>query len=237
MGRFCYCSNILEGKSETVRAHWKSKVGVEKQAINSAEMEFWKDLQMTGFECWMQSKGNLMIHCLEGTSLEGIFRKLREKINSGNDIAVKLHAFYLDVLGKDYKDSRVEPRIECLLDIVIPATSTKMIKKGFVYPLLPHKEQAHRAFRKESMGSMRARHEASMKAFGVFRLTSWLQSTPNNKYIVCYSEREANLRDAEEQLERGRSSAEWLSISQALMEQTGLKYADLSPEVEWLTAK
>lgn len=234
MGLFCYCSKILEGKSDAVRVHWANKLALGQQAT-AADLEFWKYLQMTGFESWIQPKENFMIHCLEGISLEGIFSKLREKISAGNSIAVQLHAFYLDVLGKDYKDPKIQPNIECLLDIAIPATSTKIIKKGFVYPLLAHKEQEHRTFRKESMSTMRERHEAFMRAFGVSRLMSWLQSTPDSKYIVYYSEREAPPERTEERLARGKNSKEWLSISKALIEQTGLEYENLGPEVEWLT--
>jgi len=235
MDRICYCSAVLPGKTDAIRAHWANKPAHKDQAIQTAEIEFWSALQMTGFDCWLQPKDNLMIHCLEGSDLGKVFYRLREQINAGNSIAKQLNAYYQEVLGKDYRDQTTEPRIECVFDVAIPATSSNIVKKGFVYPLLPHKEEEHRAFRKESMGPMRARHEASLRAFGVFRLTTWLQNTKDGKYIVCYSEREADIGTAKERLARGESSSEWHDISRLLMDHTGLDYESLSPDVEWLT--
>ena len=175
-----------------------------------------------------------MVHCLEGESLKAIFKGLREQIQAGNSIALDLHAFYLEAFGKEYKSPEIEPQIECLLDLSLPNKSSHLIKKGFVYPLLPHKEQEHRQFRAESGGKMKDRHLASMAAFGVSRLTSWLQTTPQGKYIVCYTEREGHAETAAERVARGISSPEWQEISNKLVDQTGLAVEALSPDVEWL---
>jgi len=69
-----------------------------------------------------------------------------------------------------------------------------------------------------------------MAAFGVYKLTSWLQTTPQGKYIVCYSERE-HLNEAASQ---GLNSPEWQEIAKELIDQTGLALKDLSPAVERL---
>ena len=234
MGRFCYCSKILSNKAPAVRQHWKNKESNANVDVRAAEVSFWNHLKMTGFESWLQStpQGDFMIHCLEGESLQQIFKGLREQIATGNSIALKLHTFYLEVLGKDYKLPEIEPNIECLLDISLPSTTTKVIKKGFFYPLIPQKEQAYRKFRAESMGPKRARHEASLQAFGVSRLTTWLQNIGKEKFSVVYTERSTT---AQERLEQGKNSPAWQEIAAELMSLTGLSYPELSPDVEWLT--
>ncbi len=238
MPRYCYYSVILQGKQDAVRDHWFKKKIDHNKATQESETQFWNALRMTGFESWLQTSSNLMIHCLEGESWEQIFKGLREQIRAGNSVASKLHAFYKEVLGKDYSLQETEPKIEKLFDIELAPFVPGNIKKGFVYPLLPDKEQEHRKFRSESMGLKRSRHEASMRAFGVSRLSTWLQSTPEGKYIVVYSERQANCpKTPEERLARGNESQEWQEIAVELMDHTGLSYQDLSPDVVWLTQK
>ncbi len=234
MGRFCYCSSILPGKADQVREHWKNK---PKNTDPQEEEQFWNHLGMTGFESWLQQTphGDFMIHCLEGKSLGQIFKGLREQIADGNQIALSLQSFYLNVLGKDYALLDVEPKIELLSDIELPRPSSFM-KRSFFFPLLPHKEAAHRRFRQEIMGRKRARHEAFMKAFGVSRLSTYLQSVGDTKYIVIYTENHINTPSKSlERLDAGKNSPEWQENSKELMDHTGLSYEELSPDVEWLT--
>ena len=234
MGRFCYISKILPGKTGLVREMWKERVPNEESGIHT---EFWNYLGMTGFDSWLQQnkQGDYMIYCLEGESLQKIFAGIRELIAKGNSCAVKLQSFYLNVLGKDYASPDAEPHIESILDIALPATG-KMIKRSFFYPLLLHKEAAHRQFRKDSMGEKKARHEASMSAFGVSRFSSWLQTAPEGKFIVSYSERHINTPTTPEaRLNQGKGSAAWQEISLILCEHTGLEPEALSPDSEWLT--
>ena len=63
---------------------------------------------------------------------------------------------HLDAFGKDYRSVEVEPKIECLLDLSVQNKPPAPVKKGFFYPLLPHKEQDHQRFRLESSGKRRA---------------------------------------------------------------------------------
>ena len=234
MGRFCYISKILPGKSELVREMWKNRTPNEEPAIHT---EFWNALGMTGFDSWLQETagGDYMIHCVEGDSLQRIFKGLRELIAKGNSFALKLQNFYHDVLGKNYALPESEPHIENMLDISLPS-SEKIIKRGFFFPLLLHKEEAHRLFRKESMGEKKKRHEASMMAFGVSRLSTWLQSTPEGKYIVVYSERHVNTpKTSKARLDQSKGSSAWQEISSILCDHSGLTPDELSPDSEWLT--
>ncbi len=205
--------------------------------MQAAEVSFWNHLKMTGFESWLQPtpQGDLMIHCLEGESLQQIFKGLREQIISGNSIALKLRAFYLDALGKDYSNSEGEPHITSLLNISLPTTSS-YIKRGFLYPLLPQKEEAHLRFSTEMMGEKKGRHETMMRAFRVSLLSTWLQSTPHGKYIVVYTERHVGTpATSEARLNQGEGSTAWQEIAFELMDHTGLSHSELSPDVEWLT--
>lgn len=233
MSRYCYCSKILPRKQKVIVDHWAQKTSEERAKWAK---QFWGSLGMTSFESWLQPSANLMIHCLEGDSFAGIFKKLREQIRLSHPIACELQAFYQEVLGKDYALLEIEPKIELVFDVELSPFAAGSIKKGFVYPLLPHKEQEHRKFRLESMNKKRKRHEASMRAFGVSRLSTWLQSTPEGKYVVVYSEREANCpTTAQERLACGKESLEWQEIAKELIDHTGLQYQDLSPEVLWLS--
>lgn len=233
MARYCYTSKVLTGKSDFIRAHWANK----PKNASPEEIDFWKALGMTGFDCWLQKteQGDFLIHCLEGSSKEEIFKRLRAAIQQGHPMALKLQAFYKDVLGKDYALESIEPEIECLLDVETSQERANMVKKGFIFPLLAHKEEAHRKSRREAMGAKKSRHIASLKAFDVYQLTSWLQTTAQGKYIVVYSERKEFSGTKEERLRRGATSSEWQEISSELMDQTGLAFNDLSPDVEWLS--
>lgn len=178
-----------------------------------------------------------MIHCLEGPSLQHIFEGLKDQIAARNPIALKLQAFYLDVLGKNYAHKSAEPDIDCVFDISLAPFSSRCIKKGFIYPLLSHKEKEYRKFCEESRESKKTLQEVALRAFHVSHLTTWVQYTAHEKYIVCYSERQINPPTAGERLAQGKDSPEWKEISKELMECTGLNYADLSPDVQWLTEK
>lgn len=237
MSRWCYCSQVLSGKIDQIREHWKNKT-IQRDVYNPEdEDKFWKHLKMTGFDSWLQStsNGDFMIHYLEGESLKHIFNGLREQILVRNDIALRLQNFYLDVLGKDYSRLEAEPHIETLLNISLPS-SADYIKRAFLYPLLPDKEEAHKQFRKEAMGEKREQHEAMMRTFGISHLSSWLQTTSKGKYIIVYTERHINTPlTSTSRLKQGHDSMEWQEIASNLMNHTGLKLEELSPDVEWLT--
>jgi hypothetical protein len=231
--RFCYCSQILPGKADSIRSHWANK----PETKNEQETAFWQVIEMTGFECWVQktSQADFLIHCLEGQSKEEIFDRLRQQIQLQNPVALYLQAFYQEVLGKDYGLPDSEPDVECLLDVVTGPTPENFVKKSFIFPLLPHKEAEHRESRRLANGEKKSRHIASLQPFDVYRLTSWLQTTAHGKYIVVYSERKAFNGTVEERLKRGANSSAWNEISAELMDQTGLSLHELSPDVEWLS--
>lgn len=233
MARFCYCSQILSGKTRTMRDYWRHKPKEDCAQVAA----FWEPLKMTGFRCWLQQvpEGDFFIHCLEGESLQQIFKGHREQIALGDPLAVAVQELYRETLGKDYALPSSEPKIECLLDISLSSSVTQPIRRGFVYPLLPEKEEAHRRFRQESMGVKRERHKASMRAFGMSRLTSWLQECGDRKYIVVYSESIVRVpQSSSGRLELGKNNPEWREIAANLIDQSGLSYNQLSPDVEWL---
>ncbi len=237
MERYCYCSKIQPGKSDMIRTHWQQK-SQKSDALSKPEIDFRDSLGLHGFEAWLQSTphGDFMIHCLEGESLHGIFDGLQAQIKAHNEIALELQAFYQSVLGKDYSSPSVQPSIECLLDISLQPKTPNFIKRGFFFPLLSHKEDEHRRFRQESMTKCRHQHEASMAAFHVHRLTTWLQQTANEKFIVVYTERSADTpATSQQRLAMGNRSKEWQEISEILADHTGLSHDQLSPETEWLT--
>jgi hypothetical protein len=237
MGRFCYRSKILPGKSDFVREHWKKKQAVKSCEMKKEEEEFWSKLQMTGFNCFLQStpQGDFMLHCLEGTSFELIFKELRDAIQKKNPIALGLQKFYQDALGKDYSLPSSEPKIECIADLSQPQRSPTVAKKAFFFPLLKEKELEHCEFRKNSMGENRTKHEAAMRAFGVFRHIVWLQQDETGPFIVIDSDREFIYPTVKERLSLGDNSPEWKEISSILIDHTGLSYQELSPYVELLT--
>lgn len=238
MPRYCYCSKILPGKNETVRAHWAARKAAHLDEVyREAEKKIWDDIQMVGFESWLQTTrhGDFMINCLEGNSLIGLFQGLTNQIAAGNFIAVDLHAFYLEVLGVDYRNPNLEPQLDCTLDIDFSSPDTPGTKRSFICPLLPNKEEEHRNFMADAMGSKRADPEAVMKTFGISRLTSWIQSTEEGKYVVTYAEYENKLENRSKIKPKGENSPEWQSISRELMSHTGLSAEELIPNIEWLT--
>lgn len=238
MNRYCYCSHVLSGKEEVVRSHWKNKKQTMQADDQEAEIQFWHRLRMGGFESWLQltDHGHFMVHCLEGESLKWIFEGLREQIANENRVAMRIYNFYKEALGKDYRASDIEPKIEQLMDLTLGERPSQVIKRGYMLPLLPYKEEAHRQFRSESMGVKRTRHEASMRAFGVHRLTVWLQQTSGGKYIVVYSEkREESPEVMAEKSRQAKQSPAWQEISAILMDHTGLSLEAITPEIEWLT--
>lgn len=230
MNRYCYRSQLLPGKVQAVRDHWKKKVKTPERL--KQEIAFWQALKMTGFNSWLQKtpEGDFLIHCLEGESLSQIFKGLREMIAAGDPVALGLQQFYLDVLGKDYSMPSAEPNIELLMDLSVPNSAANIVKRGFFFPLLSHKEQEHRLFRQQTRNAPQ-RHKASMEAFGVSRLSCWLQNTPQGKVLVMYSEAEENPALTK----RGKDSKAWQEIAEILKDHTGLTQEQLTPDVEWLT--
>ncbi len=229
MERFCYCSKVLPQKSD----HIKNRNALRKSR-QEEENALRKIVGLTRFSSWLQktAEGDFMIHCLEGASLESMFTRLREQIQLGNPNALGLHAFYLDVLGKDYSLYSAEPQVECLLDMKLPLERKPITAKGFIYPLLPHMEEEHRKFRQESNGEKRGEHVAYLAELGVRRLTSWLQTTPHGKYIVTYTEKEFREKDL---CKEGHNSPEWQQIYDCIQEQTGLSKEALTPDLEQLS--
>ena len=233
MARLCYCSEVLPKKSGAIRAHWDNKNEDE-----AAEIDFWNRLHMSGFECWLQpgEKRDYMIHCLEGDAPTEIFAGLRQLIREDHPVALKLQRYYRDVLGVDYAEAGAAPQVERVLDLEI-TDAPCVAKRGFVYPLLPAKVEEHRRFSSESNGSKRVRHEASLSAWGVRRLTKWIQKRGEEHLLVMYVEYDrAPAISSVERLRVNHSSAEWLEIADTLSDHTGLTHDQLSPDVEWLTA-
>jgi hypothetical protein len=67
-------------------------------------------------------------------------------------------------------------------------------------------------------------------------LSTWLQSTPEGKYIVVYSERHVSTPTTPAaRLNQAKGSSAWQEISSILCDHTGLKPDELSPDSEWLT--
>ncbi len=225
MTRFCYCSKVLPGKADVIRECWKNpKKDTDEDAA------FWQQLGLTGFDAWLQPTrdSDFMIHSLEGKSLDTIFSQLQRLIAEKNNAAVKLWSYYKEVLGKDYSLPSAKPTLECLLDISLPST-TQVVKKAFMYPLLPEKVEEHRQFQKHTPSK-----ETFMRSFGLSRLTVWLQTGPY--YSIVYTERKPNNeQDPLKRLAAG-STPEWEEMAALLQEHTGLSYRELSPNVEWLTA-
>jgi hypothetical protein len=238
MPRYCYCSKILPGKNEIVRAHWAARKAAHKDEVyREAEKKIWDDIQMVGFESWLQQtrQGDYMINCLEGNSLKGLFQGLTSQIAAGNFIAVGLHAFYIEVLGVDYLNANLEPQLDSTLDVSFPSSDEPGTKRSFICPLLPHKEEEHRNFMANAMSNKRVDLEAAMKTFGISRLTSWIQITEERKYVVTYAEYEKRLENRSKIKPKGENSPEWQSISLELMSHTGLSAEELIPNIEWLT--
>lgn len=227
MARFCYCSQVLPGKEEEIRAHWRDKV-----IDPPAEEALWDATGMTDFHSWLQPQreGYCFLHYLEAESFGKIFRGLREQIAAGNSCALKLQSYYRDVLGKDYADSQTEPEVELLLDLSRPASSSDVLRRARCWPLLAHKEEEHRQFRKENMGSKRSIHEALMDAFGLTQLSSWIQTTPAGKWIILYVE-----GGEFPEPEAIPKTADYEHICSTLEDHTGLNREELFPKLEWLT--
>lgn len=206
MNRFCYCSRVLPGKEDLLRKYWSRKEDDE---------HFWDALQMTGFAAWLQ--GDRLIHCLEGASLEGIFSGLREQIPKKDPVALRFHAFYLEVLGKDYSDPSAQPQIECLMDVERPGGEV-VEKRGRCFPLRPEKEQAVREFKRTDW----------LHLFSITRYTKWLQQTPEGPILITYTEHDGPRPKAPE-------SPLWKEVAEAFSDATGLSAKELVPQVERLT--
>lgn len=170
---------------------------------------------MTGFEAWLQ--GDRLIHCLEGASLKGIFRGLREQIAKGDPIALRIHAFYQEVIGKDYRDPATEPKIECLVDTARPGGKV-VEKRGRCFSLRPEKEEAAREFNRTDW----------LHLFGITRYTKWLQQTPEGPMLVIYTEHDRPTSKVPE-------SPLWEEVAEVFSDHTGLARNELVPSLERLT--
>jgi hypothetical protein len=173
MKRFCYCSKVLPGCSDAVRAHWKNKPA--SREIDLQEEAFWDHLKMTGFDSWLQKRadGDWIVHCLEGQALELIFKGLREKIAAQNPVACSLQKFYKDVLGKEYASVEAEPQLELLFDLGFD--SPQGMKQAFFFSI-------DTTFQKPGPLEIKI----CMEQYDLFHLSSWLQTTADQKYCIVY---------------------------------------------------
>jgi hypothetical protein len=132
MGRFCYISKILPGKTHLVREMWRDRTPNEEPHLKTT---FWNFLQMNGFESWLQPmpQGDFLVHCLEGTSLQHIFKGLREQIAAGNPIALKLQNFYQIALGKNYQS--LMQNLISRISLIFPSPPLpKRLREDFFIP-------------------------------------------------------------------------------------------------------
>lgn len=231
MSRFLYVSPVVPGKTKEVRYHYQKEENEEERDA------FWKQLGMTDFDCWLQHHHGLdyLVHCLEGESLERIFRGLRNEIARGNPIAKKLHAYYLNVLGKDYSSPKVIPDIELVFDMEFPIEEGKeCYQRGFMFPLLPDQVHAHKEHCQLMMDGERSVIQDSCTTFGLARMTKWIQRTLVCYYIVVYQETTFHPAETPKRDGLMTASNSYQTISKSLMSHTGLSYENLSPNMEWL---
>lgn len=177
MGIFCYVSEVLPGKLDEVRAHWKGK----RKSSEELDLHFWDSLGMTGFESWLQ--GSTLIHCLQARRVEEVFVGLRKEIEAKQPIALQLQRFYLDVLGKDYASPSSEPQIETLFDKTWGEKEELLVKSAFSFPVPLELEQE--LFNLESL----------VEGFDgmLDRCAGSLHRRGDETFLVVYAEHEASV--------------------------------------------
>lgn len=234
MGRFVYASPVLPGKTDAIREHNRHKgKQVHDAAFQEAEDAFWGVLGLTGWNCWLQKIGesHYHIHCLEGVSLSRIFSGLRSLITEKNPMACKLHAYYQNVLGKDYRDPSAQPQLEQLIDVVVDTASPVQFCCGYAYPLLPGKTEAHREYTLALDPQVMAE---ALRPWGYRRLVKWLQRTPHGDFLVYYRESTVPLEEHKRQFQRALQSSSLHRGFEALERDTGLTRESLDPSIEFL---
>ncbi len=232
MERHCYFSEILPGKRDLVATHFEKKEGLFSK---EEENQFWDDLGMVGFHGWLQRgpKCDYYLHCLEvrdGITLESVLHKLREKIKSGELLALSIHHFYLEAFGKDYLDPGSFPQAEQIFDLAYGGENpANLIKRAFIYPLKRDKVEEHLSYCAKVTNELSDTHRNSCQSCGVDRLTKWIQTTAKGSYLVLYTE-----GSEEMPLKEGAEEQSWDQISKILIDHTGLSYPQLHADLTQL---
>ncbi len=239
MPRFLYASPILPGKTELVRQVYAQKrehPEFEKNAQNFNTL-----IGLDRWQCWLQHTPtrDYFIHCIETRSLEELFAKLQEQIQSGHPQAQWLRDFYLDAFGKDYAHPSAVPDIEPLFNMEIPSQDIEqgdIFSRGFVYPLRPNKVQEHREFCRQAQGEYRMRMHDACRQFQITKVNRFLHKTPHQDYLVLYQEYIPFTPEQDEQAQKARkNNPSWQWLSDILIAHTGLTLEQLEPKIEALT--
>ena len=233
MPRFVYASPVRPGKSAVIRQVYAKKR--TQGDFEPGDKPFWEPLEMTGWNCWLQidKPHNWFIHCLEGRSLVSIFAGLRQQIAKGDAYALWLRQFYLEVLGKDYKDLGIEPQLTRIFDFET-GIQGDLVGRGFVLPLLTGQASSQVEYCQMCMYD--PEYKDVLCHFGIARLTKFLQQTPAGELLIVYQEIE---REKLSQLtvlsQQSAHHPAWLRTEAQMIADTGKPWR--APELEYLTDK
>lgn len=228
MERFAYASPVLPGKESAIREYNKGK----KTSFYEKGKMYWKEIGVNGWACYLQElEGRYyFIHVVEADSIDEVFDKFRKELRAKVPRAVELHAYYLNVLGKDYSSPEMAPKIDKVFDLALDHPSAPLKEHiGYMYPLLPGKVGAHKAYCQKAMSEKKEGILEMYRATGILRMTKWIQTKPTGDYVVYFQERSIpyvrkNLSEDPVMLKR----------LEPLMEHTGLSSEALLPKVEHL---
>ncbi len=240
MPRFLYASPILPGKTDLVRQVYAHKK--EHPELDQETQQFNTLIGLEGWQAWLQRTPtrDYFIHGIETKSLEELFYRLQDQIQSGHHRAQWLRDFYLDVFGKDYGHHTAIPEVETLFSMDIPTlnagASKEIYSRGFTYPIRPNKVHEHREFSRQCAGEYRYRLHDACRLFGITKTARYLQKTPHQDYLVIYQEYEKLTPEQEKNLPSTLANHQsWQWLGNILSAHTGLSMDKLEPNIEPLT--
>lgn len=238
MTRFVYASAILPGKVDYVRLAYQKKN--ENPQQHESDESFRQAIGLEGWKAWIQEirQRHFFIHCIETSNFDKLFDSLIDQIEqSKHPKANWIHEFYLDVLGKDYRDITAKPHLEPLFDMEIDPFNDGIptVAEGYMYPLIPNRVAAHREFNHQLMGEFRVRVQEAYRPFGVKRLSHWIQKTPMQDFVVVYRERkQLSHKPSPKEVAATNQAYRW--ITENFIDHTGITLDELEPVVEPLVS-
>ncbi len=241
MVRFAYATPILANKSDRVREyyrdlHWAAQ---ESGGCSEEQQLFCKLLNVSGWSSFLQELRGLdyLLHLIDAEDSDEFFFNFRDQIRRGHPIALELHEFHLEVLGRDYAEENVAPKIEEIFYQNAPYTDKSrgapIHKRTFIYPLLPGSAEGAIRLYEEPDAS---RYREFLSFCGMVRMSIWIQSSSSGDYLVYNTEIPMFPTRFDEQHQANYESDWYKRAILRLSELTGLTFSEFMATVEHLSS-
>lgn len=243
MTLFLYASPILPKKADFLYRLYQQ---TQSDATIAQHRAFLAEIGLVSWHMWLHrsSIGEFLLQGLEvmnGDSLAPVFQTFRTLLAARHPQAVQLHALFLEMLGRDYRDLLALPKI--IAPFARPL-ATPAALRGEVFfeadliPLLPTKLYTYRRFCQHLIQEKKDFFDVYCRCSRIIRWCTWIQRGAHQDFILLYRVRMGPPPGKRQQTpqEMREKCVEYNWFTDRLMEYTGMPFENIEPTSHWLTA-